>query len=207
MRTTLCSILFLVFASQSTAQPPAFRDDPETKFGIPLLAGLYPQTSPKAALASTIKAIEKERYDYIVAQLMDEAFVETRIAGRSRDILSAVDADLRARREKQRLDPTVVRPADKLSMEPKAFAESVNTEARNRAFHLVVKDLKGKLGDDPEAIRELKRFAREGTVAESGDTATISLRDVKDRKMYLKKVDRRWFVENKQADDTAKPAK
>ncbi len=207
MRFVVSLALVTWLGTCSFAQDPSLRDEPQPKFGIPPLMGLYPQTSPKVALDSTIKAIEKERFDYIVAHLLDESFVETRIVGRAKEILPAVEADLRARRDKQRQDPAAVPADEKLSMEPKAFAASCEAEARNRAFKIVAKDVKEKLGDDPEAIRELKRFAREGTVAEAGETATISLRDVKERKVYLKKVGARWYVENKQTDDAAKTEK
>ena len=204
MKSLLSLLFFLGSVTLVGGQEPAPRDEPQPKFGIPPLLGLYPQTSPKVALESAIKAIEKERFDYIVAQLLDESFVESRIGIRAAELLSAADADLRGKRERQRQDPAAVPADEKLSMEPTAFAASVATEARNRAYKQVVKDVKEKIGDDPEAVKELRRFAREGTVTEAGDTATITLRDIKERKVYLKKAGNRWYVENKQADDGAK---
>jgi hypothetical protein len=205
MRLVVAVLTLAVFGPLSIAQSPS-ADEPAPKFGIPPLSGMYPQTSPKAALESAVKAIDRGRYDYIVAHLLDDAFVEGRIAARARDLTPGTEADLRAKRDRQRQDPAGVPADEKLSMEPRAFAAAVDAEARNRAFKQVVQEVKEKLGEDPEAVKELKRFARDGTVAETGDTATITLRDVKDRKVFLKKAGNRWFVENKQADDTPKPA-
>jgi hypothetical protein len=200
MRIVLAVTVVALIGSPLPAQTPSV-DDPPPRFGIPPLSGLYPQTSPKAALESAIKAIDKERFDYVVAHLLDESFVESRVAIRARELMPGVESDLRAKRERQRQDPGNVPAEEKLSMEPRAFAAAVDAEARARAFKQVVKDVKEKIADDPEAVKELKRFARDGTVAEAGETATITLRDVKERKVFLKKVGNRWFVENKQADE------
>jgi hypothetical protein len=200
MRQVLTALVLVGLGSPVSAQTPS-ADEPPPKFGIPPLTGLYPQSSPKAALESAIKAIDKGRFDYVVAHLLDDAFVETRIASRARELTPAVEADLRAKRDRQRQDSGNVPADEKLSMEPLAFAASVDAEARAGAFKQVVADVKAKIADDPEAVKELKRFARDGTVAEAGDGATITLRDVKERKVFLKKVGNRWFVENKQAGD------
>jgi hypothetical protein len=200
MRHLIVIPALALFGPLASAQLPS-ADEPPPKFGIPPLSGMYPQTSAKAALESAVKAIDRGRYDYIVAHLLDDAFVEGRIAARARDLTPAVEADLRAKRERQRQDPATVPADEKLSMEPKAFAAAVDAEARTRAFKQVVREVKEKLGEDPEAVKELKRFARDGTIAETGDGATIALRDVKDRKVFLKKAGNRWFVENKQADE------
>jgi hypothetical protein len=200
MRHVVAVLALATLRPVSLAQPPS-GEEPAPRFGIPALTGLYPQTTPKAALDSAIKAIDKGRFDYLVAHLLDAAFVEGRVAARARDLTAATDADLRAKRDRQRQDPAAVRADEKLSMEPKAFAAAVEAEARARAFREVFADVRAKTADDPEAVKELKRFARDGTVAEAGDTATITLRDVKDRKVFLKKAADRWFVENKQADE------
>lgn len=206
MRSVACLVLVFT-AAVGFAQEPRLIEEPQPKFGIPYLGGLYPQSSAKQTLDSVLKAIDKGRFDYLVAHLMDETFVDSRIAVRAVEILPAVERDLRAKRDKQRQDPASVPPEEKLSLEPKAFDTQVQAEARNRAFKVVVADVKEKLGDDPESLKELKRFSREGTAAEAGDTATITLRDVKDRKVFLKKKDGRWFVENRQADDGLKDGK
>src|SRR5262245_24493851 len=51
----------------------------ETRFGIPLDAKSYPQATAKEALASVLKAIAGKRIDYLLAQLVDPAFVDDRV--------------------------------------------------------------------------------------------------------------------------------
>src|SRR5438874_12766817 len=81
--------------SAAPAQPPAeVKLDPQ--YGVPGNARVYPQTDPKAALASAVKAIEAGRYDYLAAHLPAPTFVEGRIDERAKQIEPAAEADLRA---------------------------------------------------------------------------------------------------------------
>lgn len=52
---------------------------PDTRYGIPLDAKAYPQATAKEALTSVIKAVEAQRFEYLVAQLADPAFVDERV--------------------------------------------------------------------------------------------------------------------------------
>ena len=69
-------------------------------------------------------------------------------------------------------------------------------------FETFVKVVAERYAGDPEAIRELRRFAGTGEVNESGDTATISHKEIKGRQVFLRKAGGRWFLE-----DRSKPAK
>jgi hypothetical protein len=51
---------------------------------------------------------------------------------------------------------------------------------------------------DPEALRELRRFASEGEGTESGDVATVTHKEIKGRQVYLRKVGGRWYLEDRQ---------
>ena len=53
----------------------------------------------------------------------------------------------------------------------------VSVRARERAFPLLVGDVKEKLADDPQVLKDLRRFYREGTFDEGG---RVTLPDVKD---------------------------
>src|SRR5262245_56633668 len=57
----------------AAAQPPAqrYQFDPD-------LDG-FPQATPKQALASVIKALERKRFDYLLAQLADPDYVDERV--------------------------------------------------------------------------------------------------------------------------------
>ena len=61
-----------------------------------------------------------------------------------------------------------------------------------------------KFADDPESLKDLRRFARGGTFPDPAApdlAAKVGLPDLKDRAVFLKKIGDRWFVENKQAED------
>jgi hypothetical protein len=192
-----------VLVPLAAAQPPAEVKVP-TRYGVPGNPRVYPQADPKAALASAVKAAEAGRYEYLVAHLLAETFVEGRIDERARQFEGAADADLRALRQRQQQDPTLDK-REQLPVEPAAFAERVRQEARARAFRQVVADVRDKLTEDPTLVTELRRFLREGDVVPEGNAARVVLKDVKDRQVFLTKAGDRWFVENRQ-QPAEKPA-
>jgi hypothetical protein len=65
--------------------------------------------------------------------------------------------------------------------------------------------VKDKLVDDPEVLKDLRRFYRSGTFPEAGggNTAKVGLPDVKDRAVFFKKIGDRWYIENRQTDEKA----
>jgi hypothetical protein len=65
-----------------SAALPAQQDEdavPPKRYGVILNQQTYPQADAKQALASVVKAIEKQRIDYILAHLADPAFVDERV--------------------------------------------------------------------------------------------------------------------------------
>jgi hypothetical protein len=81
MRATAL-ILAVVMGSAAVAQ-----DQPApppvklliTHYGVKLDTDTYPQKTPKDTLASVIRAIQAKRSDYLLAQLVDPAFVDQRV--------------------------------------------------------------------------------------------------------------------------------
>ncbi|HZT81960.1 MAG TPA: hypothetical protein VFA26_17170 [Gemmataceae bacterium] len=64
-------------------------------------------------------------------------------------------------------------------------------------FEDLVAETRAKLLDDPAAARQLRRFLTEGEW-EAGETAaSVKLKDVSDRRVYLRKAGGRWFMENR----------
>jgi hypothetical protein len=51
----------------------------DKRYGLAADLKAYPQGTPKEALASALKAIEKKRVDYLVAHLADPAFIDDRV--------------------------------------------------------------------------------------------------------------------------------
>jgi hypothetical protein len=66
------------------------------------------------------------------------------------------------------------------------------------SFETVVQETTAKLADNPDAVKELRRFLKEGEWDAGDTTASASLKDVKNRRVYLRKVENRWFLENRQ---------
>jgi hypothetical protein len=71
-------------------------------------------------------------------------------------------------------------------------------QALGGQFDRYVKLVTDRLTGDPETIRELRRFASEGVFNENGDSATVTLKDIKGRQVYLRKANGRWFLEDRQ---------
>jgi hypothetical protein len=139
----------LIVTGIALAQAPK-EDAQNRRYGIDANLRHFPQTTPKETLASALKAIDQNRVDYLVAQLLDPQWVDERVQ----------------------------RPGS--------------------SFDVVVRETRAKLADNPEAVKELRRFLTEGDWDVGDTAASVSLKDVKTRRVYLKKVETRWFVENRQ---------
>src|SRR5439155_4817290 len=123
--------------------------------------------------------------------------VDARVEDRRKQLLSAVEDDLKKLRSLQQQAPERYDPAVRVPVDPALFKERVADESRKRAFDQVIRDVRDKLTDDPQTLRDLRRFARDGVFPTAGMAATakVTLPDVKDRAVYLKKVEDRWFLE------------
>ena len=195
MRISLVLAILLGVTSLAVAQPE--KRPPQPRFGVaPNLVG-YPQVNVKDALNSAIRAIEREKYDYLAAHLLDAKFVDARVADRAKLLETAVDQELRIVRENQRKDSNVPL-REQLPSDPSLFADVVKEEARNRAFKFVVKDIRQHLAEHPEYLKDFKRFLRDGQFSDGGETANATLRDLKDKQLNFKKVANRWYVEDRQ---------
>lgn len=64
-------------------------------------------------------------------------------------------------------------------------------------FDRAVETTRQKFADDPESVKELKRFLNDGEYAETAEAVTVKLKGTP-RAVYLKKVGDRWFFENRQ---------
>jgi hypothetical protein len=63
-------------------------------------------------------------------------------------------------------------------------------------FKALVKETTAKLLDDPGPAKKLQRFLKEGDWDEGPSRATVRLKDEKERGVFLRKVEDRWFLEN-----------
>jgi hypothetical protein len=61
-----------------------------------------------------------------------------------------------------------------------------------------------KMRDDPQALKDMKKILRAGTFSDEGAGAKATNPAVKDSAIYFKKIGDRWYLENRQADETKK---
>jgi hypothetical protein len=79
-----------------------------------------------------------------------------------------------------------------------AEPDFVDQQVKDRgSFEKFVDVVRNQWSNDPESIKELRRFLSEGTWEESADTAAAKLKDVPARQVYLKKVGNRWYLEDR----------
>lgn len=97
-------------------------------------------------------------------------------------VLKAIDA--------KRIDYLLAHLAD-----PK-FVDG-RVEAYGGKFEELLKETKAKLLDDPGAAKLLRQFLEKGEWKIEDDTASVRLKDVADRWGWFRKMDGRWFFENR----------
>jgi hypothetical protein len=69
-------------------------------------------------------------------------------------------------------------------------------------FENLVRVTTENLADDPESVRDLRRYLSDGDWQEGGDAASVGHKDIKGRQAFFRKIGTRWFLENRR-----KPAK
>lgn len=185
MRSLLTFVAgFVVTAVAAAQEVPA-------RFDVLYNPDLYKQESPQDVVKSVLAAIERDRYDYIVAHLLEPAFVDGRLAD-TRSYFERVAADQVAASGAT----TTLKGAD------------LENRIRDVGLRLNVRNLAGRirktLTDEPDHLKELRRFARDGQFQATGDSATATLKDVKGA-VSFKKINDRWFLENRKDDVVAPP--
>jgi hypothetical protein len=146
MRLAVAVLLVLIAAGSVSAQSRLI-----TRYNLDYDPNSYPQSSPKEALASVIKAILDKRVDYQLAHLTDPAFVDDQVQN-----------------------------------------------VHNGKFDELVRAVKAKLANDPETIKVLQRFAKEADWEMGETAASAKVKDLKER-VFFRKVESRWFFENRKA--------
>jgi hypothetical protein len=207
MRTLLAATLLLGAAGLAHTQPPPPKQPegpPVYRYGVPYRPRIYPQTTPKQALESVIVAADRGEFAYLVAHLMEPEFIDARLAARTQQFEAPIEAELIRLRDFQKANPDRVAPEFRIPDDPVRFRAMVAERARERAFAQLARDVQAQLLEDPQSLKDLRRFLREGAFA--GDpVARVSLPDVKDRAVFLRKIGDRWYVENRQTDEGKGP--
>lgn len=71
-------------------------------------------------------------------------------------------------------------------------------------FEDLMSETRTKLNDNPAVLKELRRFLQDGEWQIADTKASVQLKDVKSHQVYLKKIEDRWFFENKQSTKDTK---
>jgi hypothetical protein len=184
---TLFALNALFIASAAMAQDPPV----PPRFEVLHNVDLYKQGTPKDTLNSILGAIARERYDYLAAHLLDPEFVEARLA---------TTQPYYERIANEQIGATA---AGRL-LRPEDFQRRVREIGTRLNFRNLTEQIRQKLADEPDLIRDLKRLAREGEFKDAGDTSTVTHKDVRDRALYFKRIGGRWFLENRKEDRPVK---
>lgn len=205
------AVTLVLFAGLSAlAQPPKDPDGPkevEPRFGVAPKVKGFPQDTAKRTLLSAIEAVEKGELAYLVAHLMDPGFVELRVADRAKQYEAPVQVELSRLRDAQIRQPDLFRPEDRLPTDRVRFNALIVEKSRERSFRQLVRDVEQKLLDDPQAMKDIKKLFRDGTLTDTETGAKLAHPEVKDRALFFRKVGERWFIENRQEDGVVQPKK
>jgi hypothetical protein len=69
-------------------------------------------------------------------------------------------------------------------------------EVHNGDFDALVRVVGAKFADDPGVLKEMKRFLKEGEWEGGETSATVKLKDVKNRQISFRKIGKLWYMEN-----------
>ena len=193
-----------------TAVPAAAQNDPDApppRYGVESAPRAYPQNTPQLALGSAIRAAERGKTDFLLAHLLEPTVGDALVRDKAKQIEVAVERDLRALREVQRAAAVPPPFAERVPDDVAQFNAAVRREAVARAFRLVARDVANHLSENPDLLRDLRRFLRDGQFVDAGETATATLPGVPERQVTFRKVGGRWFVEDRQLPEPPPPGK
>jgi hypothetical protein len=181
--------LFTVAAGLLLAAGAVAQEAPP-RFDILHNPDLYRQDTPQETLRSALGAVSRDRYDYLVAHLLEAEWVDARLAV-NQPYFERVAGE------------QIVATGAGAQLKGAALQARVTEVGTRLNFNELTGQVRRKLADEPDNLKDLRRFLREGEFKTSGDTATAVLKDVKDRALYFKKVKDRWFLENRKEEAAA----
>ena len=157
----------------------------ERRFRVLYNAELYPQATPHQSVRALLRALDKERYDYLIAFLLEQNYVNDQLRITAANFEQAARAQVEGEKlEAKGFDQAFIRNR------VRELAEQAN-------FENLARRIRTKLDEDSEAVKELRKLYREGDLVEAGDTATLKHPDLKDRQLFFRNVNGRWYIENK----------
>lgn len=163
-RTALPAVLACVLiALAAAAQDEPAKGSLGNRYGVLLDPMAYPQKTPQETMKSIVRALDRKRIDYLLAQLADPAYIDRQVA-------------------------------DYKSFFPRG------TEASRvfLAFDRLRRETETYYREDPQLLRELRLFARDAAWDAGEEIATGTTKSVPARKVFLRKIGERWFLQNRQ---------
>jgi len=157
----------------------------ERRYGVRYNTELYSQGTPSETLASLLRTVEKDRYDYMAAFLLDPMFVADQL-----------------KISKQAFDKAAGEQVDGETLDRKGFdATYIRNRKRDLAaqmnFENLVARLKSKLEQDPETLKELSKIYRDGEFKEGADATSARHPEIKGKVLFFRNINGRWYIENK----------
>lgn len=232
MRSVLAVVVLMAVGSVAVAEELKDITLP-SRYGISPNAEFYPQGTPKEALATAAKLVEKQRYAYLLAHVIDPQVVDAQVASRVQQLTPAVEkrlAEIRADQKRNLRAETL--QDDVIPADPVGFATKVRAEAEKQAFADLVKAMQENLAEFPENVAQLSAIDRantEETLKANGAAATAEAKEVANKKVFLKQLPivatkesrvlvenkpatrydpttvQRWYLEDRQVEVEAKP--
>jgi len=78
------------------------------------------------------------------------------------------------------------------------FAKGKDQGKSLLAFDRLVREVTSYYQDDPQLLQELRRFVKEAEWEAMEDKASASVKALPGRKVFMRKLENRWFLENRQ---------
>lgn len=198
MRLLFAVALLLYTSAIISAQS---EKEPDPRYGVKPRLKQYPQNTPRESLKSALAAMDKGDYSYLVAHLLDPKFVDDAVTERTKLFEATAEVELAKLRDFQRANPDRVAKEDRVPFDQAEFRARVAVRAREMAYKQLVKDVAQKFADDPQVAKDFRRFLTNGTFNEAAPAATATHTGVKNRTLYFKNIDNRWFLENRQTEE------
>ena len=172
------AIAVLICGLGSAALGQEKKPDAPPRYGVTAELELYPQTSPKQAMITITKAIQRNRMDYLIAHLVDPAFIDAKFVQFYRVKFNRTPTDDR---------------------------EHPDREKRTKeAFEAMLKEIGTHMADDPKRSIYFDKLLKDGTIDAAGGTkATVTHREVPGMVLTLRQVDGRWYLANENEPEKA----
>lgn len=132
-------------------------------------------------------------YDYNASLFSQKVPVDT-----VKSVVKALDTDKVDYLIAHLVDPTFV--DQRIAEYQRGFPEAKDEGKKILAFNRLVKETKEHFVEDPGLLKELRLFARDGQWEELGNQAIGTWKGT-NRKVFLRRIGERWFMEQKQYDE------